>query len=442
VWWSGRPTAARGRYAHDDGRTATRVADIVGIAALLGVFWAWTAVDQTSERLARGGFPVYALATTAIIYAATRPGLVTRLLSTPVLRWAGLVSYGLYLYHWPIFLWLDEERTGLSTVPLFAVRMAVTTAVAVASYFLLEMPIRRGTMVRTGRAALSAALAGALVVAATAVVVTLNPPASKVPYADVQIGEFDTTVDTATGGTAPVGPGANVARTVMIVGDSGTVDATPATSAVFQAAGATRVIGAAKPGIGLTSPDFDWRTTWGQLVADNDPDLVVMMIGGWDLAYLEDNGPEAYAAVVDDAVEVLSAQGARVLWLSMLPGGTTPERAADAVFEQLPDRFPGVVTYADIEASLRAPDGATVLDADKGSEAWPRLYLDGDGQKVLLRKPDRWHLCPTGAERLALAVNAAAADAGWATLAPDGWQLGDWRSSPYYDDPPGGCDLG
>ena len=447
VWWSGRTGVPRGRYASVDGapagRTATRVADVVGVVALIAVFWAWTAFDQTSERLARGGFPVYALATTAIIYAATRPGLVTRLLSIPVLRWAGLVSYGLYLYHWPIFLWLDEDRTGLPTAPLFAVRMAVTTAIAVASYFLLEMPIRRGTMVKTGRAALSAGLAGALVVASLAVVVTLDPAKSQIPYADAQIGEGEANVlDFGTpDSTVPLT--ATTAERILIVGDSGTKDAAPGIGAAFAAAGATTVVDDAQPGFGLTNakfnpPEGDWRQEFADQIAEHDPDLVVMMLGGWDLQYLQDNGDAAYAAYVDEAATVLTSGGARLLWLSMLPGGTTWDRPADRVYELLPDRFPGTVAFYDVEASLRAPDDATDIERvkDKGAEGaadWPISYVDADGNRVLLRKSDGFHLCPEGAARVGAAVNAAAADLGWATSAPAGaWEQGPWRIDDRY----------
>ena len=71
-----------------------------------------------------------------------RDSLGTVLSLTP-LRWLGAISYGVYLWHWPIFYVLDAGRLGLSPWPLFAVRTAVTIAVATASYLLVEQPIRR-----------------------------------------------------------------------------------------------------------------------------------------------------------------------------------------------------------------------------------------------------------------------------------------------------------
>ena len=451
VWWSGRSSEpSRGRHARDDGRTVTRVADVVGIVALLAVFWAWASFDQTSERLARGGFPVYALATTAIIYAATRPGLVARLLSIPALRWAGLVSYGLYLYHWPIFLWLDQDRTGLSTAPLFAVRMGVTIVVAVLSYFLIEMPIRRGSMVKTGRSALTAGLAGASVVATTAFVITLNPPQSQVPYANAQVGEGEASVLAPDGGTSssslPVA--ATTAERVLIVGDSGTKDAAPGIAAAFYGAGATTVIDGAFPGFGLTHPEFnppkgDWRQKYTDFVAENDPDLVVMMLGGWDLAYLEDNGEEAYTAVRRRR-RADPHQPWRPPGVDVDDAGRQDDRPAGRrrLLSSSPTAIPGVVGYADVEPALRVPADAVEIEALPGVEEWPRWYRTADGTTVVLRKPDGWHMCPEGAARVGAIINQAAADLGWATIAPTGtWEQGAWRSDARYDDPPGGCTI-
>jgi hypothetical protein len=231
----------------------------------------------------------------------------------------------------------------------------------------------------------------------------------------------------------------NTARTVLILGDSGTVDASPALRAAFEAAGATRVIESAYPGVGLSNPKLKWRATYTSLVDKYQPDLVIMMMGGWDLPYMKEQGHAAYSQLVNEAVKILTARGAHLLWLSMLPGGANPDHPVDRVYEQLPMRFPGKVGYRDIEASLRAADDARSAETMAGAEDWPRSYVDAAGSTVLLRKPDFWHLCPAGAERLAVAINRAAAELGWAALAPQGWQQGKWRIDPRYDDPKDAC---
>jgi len=433
VWWSGR-RAPEGvdpavRAARD--RAVTAMADVAGLVALLAVFWAWYRVPQTSDRLVEGGLPLYAVATTVIIWAATRGGLLARALSIPVLRWSGLISYGLYLFHWPIFLYLDEERLGLSTLPLFVVRMVVTTALAVASYFLLEMPIRRGTMIRTGRQLLTAGVAGALVVAATAVVVTLDPPRSRIPFADSAIGETGGTVvtqDGTPGSTLPASE--HTAETVMILGDSGMVSMMPGLTEAFLSTGTRAVVQGAGPGFGLSGP-FEWRRDWAASIAADDPDLVVVMMGGWDVKWTRENGADAYTALVDEAIAILTAGGAKVMWLPPMPGDddTTDASTVAAVYAALPERYPGVVANPTVAGVLADRDGR-----------YPKYLTLDDGTVLVLRGADGWHLCQDGAARMADAIVAAAVELGWSSPTRPGWESAEWRQLPAYDDPPGGCD--
>jgi peptidoglycan/LPS O-acetylase OafA/YrhL len=455
VWWSGRrgPAATEAgtdsptgpsvavpvagtsadtrAHASLDG-AVTALADIAGAVGLAAMLWAWWRVPQSSSRLVDGGLPLYALCTTVIIYAATRGGLVSRVLSIPALRWAGLVSYGLYLYHWPIFILIDEDRTGLSTLPLFVVRMAVTTAIAVASYFLLEQPIRRGAMIRTGRQLLVAGLVGAVVVASTAIIVTLDPPRSNIAFGNAKIGDVDPTVVTtppSEGTTVP--PTAQTANTVMILGDSGMVSMMPGLTAALQSTGTSSVIEAAGPGFGLSGP-FGWREGWAQTIADQDPDLVVMMMGGWDGKFVRENGADAYRALVDEAVAILSAGGARILWLPVMPGGksTPPEmEAVNAVYAELPSRYPGVVANPTVGGVLADPNGD-----------FPKYLRNDDGSWQVLRGADGWHLCQDGAVRMSQAIVDALVQLGWSSPGTDGWQSASWRQLAAYDDPPGGCD--
>jgi peptidoglycan/LPS O-acetylase OafA/YrhL len=116
-----------------------------GIIALPVLLLAFVAAHDFDRRLFEGGFLAVAAATAALIASAMDSRtFAAKVLRVPPLVFVGRISYGVYLYHWPIFLTLTERSTGLTTGSLFAVRCAVTVAVATASFFLLEQPLREG----------------------------------------------------------------------------------------------------------------------------------------------------------------------------------------------------------------------------------------------------------------------------------------------------------
>jgi hypothetical protein len=73
---------------------------------------------------------------------------VVRLLELPPLPQGGRISYGIYLWYWPVVLIMSGQRLHLGPYPLFLARVAVTAAIAAVSYELVEMPIRRGALKR------------------------------------------------------------------------------------------------------------------------------------------------------------------------------------------------------------------------------------------------------------------------------------------------------
>ncbi len=99
----------------------------------------------------------------------------SRLLEAGPLVAIGKVSYGIYLFHWPVFMLIDEERTGLDRLPLFVVQCLVTGALTIASYQLIEQPVRRGRVIGRDRVMVPTMLASAGLVAAAAVLVVPTP---------------------------------------------------------------------------------------------------------------------------------------------------------------------------------------------------------------------------------------------------------------------------
>ena len=159
-----RPDGSRGRLL-------CGLAGIVGMAVALTMF---AVTDSTTSFPYSGGFFLVGLATAGVIVSAVGAprSLVPRFLSLPPVRYVGQISYGLYIWHWPLFLWVDHARTGLLGTPLFLLRLVVTFAVSVASFHLVERPIRRGTFLRQWRAWVAVPSAVVVVLVATVAATT------------------------------------------------------------------------------------------------------------------------------------------------------------------------------------------------------------------------------------------------------------------------------
>ena len=121
-----------------------RALDVLGVAAiaLLGV--AWFRLDGQDPRLYRGGFWLTEIGCLVIIACGTagERSWVARALSVRPLVWAGTISYGVYLWHWPVDCVLTPERVHVGRFVLLALRLAATLALSLASYRFVEVPIR------------------------------------------------------------------------------------------------------------------------------------------------------------------------------------------------------------------------------------------------------------------------------------------------------------
>lgn len=175
----------------------------------------WTVMvattSDTSRWLYPGGFALAAVASLALVMCAITPdNPIAGLLATRPLPYLGRLSYGLYLWHWPVYVWLTPERTGLTGIPLLSTRLTVTTVVAVLSYHLIEQPIRGGALRRrpiavTAAAAIVSVLVGVLMVG--------RAPVAEDPFAAALAA------DGAPPAALPPVPDASQTR-VLVVGDS------------------------------------------------------------------------------------------------------------------------------------------------------------------------------------------------------------------------------
>ncbi|MBC8160348.1 MAG: serine hydrolase [Roseiflexaceae bacterium] len=136
--------------------------DVVGILGLATLIIAYLLLNDQLPLMYRGGFLFVSIITTLIIAVATHPAAraTPRVLELAPLRWVGQRSYGLYLWHWPIF---QLTRPGID-LPfddwlVQVLRFGLAFGLAALSYTLVEQPIRQGALgqvwgwLRTRRAA-------------------------------------------------------------------------------------------------------------------------------------------------------------------------------------------------------------------------------------------------------------------------------------------------
>jgi peptidoglycan/LPS O-acetylase OafA/YrhL len=212
-------TVVAGR-ARRQGRPSAAL-DVAAALALVVIGWSLATVDGQGAWYYRGGLGILILASLVVIGATTGgpPGLVARVLSWRPLCLLGIVSYGVYLWHWPVIVYATEERLGVGGWRLDAIRILVTLGVAILSYRLVERPIRRGTWrrprVRWAWPATAGAIGVALVTVLAATQGTVRTPVGSDRAAAVGVGERASDIFPASIPTA--------ATRLLLVGDSGPV---------------------------------------------------------------------------------------------------------------------------------------------------------------------------------------------------------------------------
>jgi len=130
----------------------------------MGVAWALVGgVD--SAWLFTGGLFLHSLAGALLVGLCVQAPhtVVARALSWQPLRRLGLISYSVYLWHWPILVLLSPERTGLDGWARSLAVYAASIGLATLSKWLVEDPIRfraRWARGRGGLVAFVAVMAG------------------------------------------------------------------------------------------------------------------------------------------------------------------------------------------------------------------------------------------------------------------------------------------
>jgi peptidoglycan/LPS O-acetylase OafA/YrhL len=329
---------------------ASRALAIAGPVALAAMVWANLHFPVADHALYHGVLLAYACAGGIVVLAARERGLIRAVCSLRPMRALGRISYGVYVFHWPIFLWLTPQRTGLSPLALTAERVAVTLVVATASFVLLERPIRERRLL-DGRArfvavpaALTAAATAALVVGSVATAPAVTFAATATPQSVLAAAQHALHTPSASASSSSSSSATTTPRVkrVLVVGDSVAltlgrgIERWGAQHGVLVwnagALGCALVDGAlvrSYTGVENRPPDSCHREqSWPKAIDEFRPDVVVVLYGTWDVFDVSyDRGhtwtwagkPDfdaRYRALVTGAVSTLAARGARVLWLA------------------------------------------------------------------------------------------------------------------------------
>lgn len=336
------PTVAGASADRSVGRTGRRVLAVISSVAFVAMAAAWASIPETSPLWRDGGFVLYALGSATLVAAGVYVvGPVARLAWLSPLVRLGVISYAVYLVHWPI-LWLIDIETNWSPLLRFVVALAASVAVAEVSLRLLERPIRR-----TGRVAGVPALAVlpvvALIAVAGGVLVTRSAPPPAIDYASAadSVNAAPPTTQsqvTVPGETTTTGPRE---LQVAFFGDStalmtaaGFKTAAESDPRVGEVPGKTRlgcgvVLAERAKGVdGTVGPIAEvcnhWPEEWAAQIAANRPDVAVVMAGPWETFDFQFAGVDGWhhlgdpvadeqaRALLQQAVDELSADGARV----------------------------------------------------------------------------------------------------------------------------------
>jgi peptidoglycan/LPS O-acetylase OafA/YrhL len=399
---------AWGPVGHD---RLVRLLDGAGMVAAVGLAVAWTTLDGQSRWLYRGGFWLTEGAVVVLIACSTlgERSRVARLLARRPLIWCGLISYGLYLWHWPIYVALSPERTGLHGSPLTAVRLLATFAIAIASYRWLEQPIRRqglrfSTLPRLTRPAI------VIPVVAAVVVVALLLATSGVRQTDTPTGSTGDTSSRDLTSWPPPSARPPRATRLLVVGDSVAHSLGPL---LAEAAGRPVdphfvVAERAFPDCSILddqlmtrSPTFTVNTNgdcdrhWSGDVTELRPELTLVVLGGGFLAQAridgrwqhpcDDGWRVAYMDELRRQVDLIRAGGSRVaLTLAPEPLGPVATLTSSAqvacfndVIREVAASEPGILLI-DLPA-LVCPEGSCPVTLDDEVVRADGLHYSGPG---------------------------------------------------------------
>lgn len=365
-------------------------------------------------------------------YSLAGTGWANRFLGWAPFRWAGQVTYTIYLVHWPAFMFVDSLKidpnlprfrvpfTDWATVDgfwMFAFKLAITLAIVCVVYYLVENPIRQRRYLRGGWLYLAlavTAVAGLLVVsvgadrraaAGESVLTSLNAEAIR-----MQQDALDALPELPDDAPTVSAIDPELPARLLMVGDSQSwvlasgletweadhgVNLVPAPGVGCGVGENTRI-----NYLGVDQPERPgcsaWREALPDIVGKFDPNVVIIVGGTADLSDRMLPGSDTWAHVGEAGydrwmldqfaafTDVVASTGARVLWFTIpdvnppyVPGETGQPPFAESDTART-DRYNELIReYAASDDRVTVVEFASAVKAHEGGEFEPRMRPDG-----------------------------------------------------------------
>jgi len=459
-------------------RARRSLASVLALVGIGGTAALWATTSENSTFAFSGGFLLASLAAGAVVLgcAVAPRSLVVRLLELPPLPQWGRISYGVYLWYWPVLLVMTGQRLHWGVYPLFLARVGITVAIAALSYDLVEMPVRQGAL-RHWRSWVAAPIGAAAAIGAVFVSTLVPVGAAELQGAQLGVVAAHPTTSTSaisrTGQAITADPPTTTSTTtpppdltpvlpaststhrvkVLLVGDSiaGSLgvglalearqydvqvvnEGTPGCSLSMQ--GTIRVLFYAvqpdAPCDVANRPD-SLLDTWRTWVDEYNPDVVLYLARGETFdqqvgGQWQNLGEAAFDRYLESryrqAVAVLGSRGASVVLMTKpyYDSGVSPAGAPWP--EDNPDRVTiDNATMRAVAATTSAgPDGGRVYVFDLNTVVSPERQYAASVSQVNVRCTDGVHFTRSGGifVGLGLAPELAALGQAHAVASPDG----------------------
>jgi len=383
---------------------------------LLGVILLAKFSTVDSAWVYSGALTLFGLLSVVCLIAAIQGGPVRAVLSWSVLVRVGEVSYGLYLIHWPVIVWLNTDRLDVNPTALFGAQVVVTVLLTVLSYWLIEQPIRHRKVLRSVPVALGAFVASvvAAVVLASAVLASTSGRVDTTPEILVTLAPDTTNVNegvtTSVADVMPTRIDRTVPLNILVIGDSTAENI--ATALAGASDGNLGVISGGVLGCPLlkvafvrdrkdSQQDVAYCPENEQLVRDHvaDVDAVVIVAGvanQWAFQYADSDvwiepGSDQYKTDLDQLLsnieEIVAPYGLPVLVFETPPVRDNPKALGDDVA--------AIAEWADVikEWDMTWISVKMVPYADALS--------DPNSTEGKMERPDGWHLAKEFGRELA-----------------------------------------